>query len=264
MPESGIEAVGVLHEPLRRAAYERAIASGGPVSRNEVADALGIGRTLAAHHLDRLAEAGLLEVSFARLTGRSGPGAGRPAKLYRRARTEHSFSLPPRDYKLLAEILADAVEAAGAEPALAAAARRRGRAEAARLEEMARLEESARLEEAARLKAMRPEATDAATDEATDPGAGGDARGAGGDAPDARVGKLRQLGYEPYVDGDVVRLRNCPFDGVARANPPVACGASLAFIEGLCGPGARLDPRRDGCCVVLAAAATATENGRRP
>jgi predicted ArsR family transcriptional regulator len=207
MAESAFEAVGVLHEPLRRAAYERAVASGGPVSRNEIADALGIGRTLAAHHLDRLAEAGLLEVSFARLSGRSGPGAGRPAKLYRRAATEHSLNLPPRDYRLLAEILADAVEEAGAEPALVAAARRRGEAEAARIEALS--------------------------------------------DGDRRIGALRRLGYEPYVDGDLVRLRNCPFDSVARANPPVACGASLAFIEGLCGPGARLEPRAEGCCVVL-------------
>ena len=106
-----MDAIGALHEPLRRAVYEHVAAAGEPVSRNDVADALAIGRTLAAHHLDKLAEAGLLDVSFARLTGRTGPGAGRPAKLYRRAPTEHTLSLPPRDYKVLAEVMADAANA---------------------------------------------------------------------------------------------------------------------------------------------------------
>src|SRR5689334_13581456 len=121
-----VEAIGALHEPLRRAVYEHTVAAGEPVSRNDVADALGIGRTLAAHHLDRLVDAGLLEVSYARLTGRTGPGAGRPAKLYRRGRAEHALSLPPRDYKVLAEIMADAAEETGIEEAVYAAARKRG------------------------------------------------------------------------------------------------------------------------------------------
>ncbi len=121
-----VEAIGALQEPVRRAVYERAVATGEPVSRNEIADALGIGRTLAAHHLDRLVEAGLLEASFARVNGRSGPGAGRPAKLYRRSPAEHALSLPPRDYRMLAEMLADAVEVAGADRALHDAARRQG------------------------------------------------------------------------------------------------------------------------------------------
>jgi predicted ArsR family transcriptional regulator len=123
-----VEAIGLLHEPVRRAVYEYAAAQAEPVGRDEVAEAVGIGRTLAAFHLDKLAAAGLLEVSFARRSGRTGPGAGRPAKLYRRARIEHAVSVPPREYRVLAEILAEAVESAGAEAAAQDAAYRYGAA----------------------------------------------------------------------------------------------------------------------------------------
>src|SRR5258707_2181726 len=93
-----VDAIGGLGEPVRRAIYEYAVGRGEPVGRDEVANALGLGRTLAAFHLDRLAEAGLLEVSYARRSGRAGPGAGRPAKLYRRSAAEIEVSLPPRRY----------------------------------------------------------------------------------------------------------------------------------------------------------------------
>ena len=83
-------------------------AHGHPVGRDEVAGALGIGRTLAAYHLDRLATAGLLSVAYARRSGRSGPGAGRPAKLYERSDREVAVSVPPRDYGVAARLLADA------------------------------------------------------------------------------------------------------------------------------------------------------------
>lgn len=197
-----MDALAALADPRRRAVYEHVAAAGGPVGRDEVAAALDIGRNLAAHHLDRLAGAGLLDVSFARRSGRAGPGAGRPSKLYRRSAAEHGVSLPPRGYRVLAEVFADAVEEAGAELALYAAARRQG------------------------------------------------ARLAGEDAPAEEV--LRRLGYEPYTDGDVWRLRNCPFDGVARTHPGTVCGANLALLEGALGAGGvRIDPRADGCCVVV-------------
>ena len=102
-----LDAIGALREPVRRAVYEYAAGKAQPVSRNEVAEALGIGRTLAAFHLDKLTEAGLLDASYAPRVG--GPGAGRPAKLYRRGTAEHAVSLPPRECGLLAEVLADAV-----------------------------------------------------------------------------------------------------------------------------------------------------------
>jgi predicted ArsR family transcriptional regulator len=129
-----VEAIGVLHEPVRRAVYEYTVGQGEPVGRNEVAEALGIGRTLAAFHLDRLAEAGLLDVSYARRSGRTGPGAGRPAKLYRRSVAEHEVTLPPRRYQAAAELLAEAVERSGADNLLFAAARSQGRAAAGQAE----------------------------------------------------------------------------------------------------------------------------------
>ncbi|MEV4619205.1 helix-turn-helix domain-containing protein [Asanoa sp. NPDC049573] len=119
-----LEAIGALREPVRRAVYDFVVAQPEPVSRNEVAEAVEIGRTLAAFHLDKLAEAGLLVTSNAPRSG--GPGAGRPAKLYRRSPAEHAVTLPPRDYRLVADVLASAVERAGVEPAAYAAARERG------------------------------------------------------------------------------------------------------------------------------------------
>jgi predicted ArsR family transcriptional regulator len=122
-----IGAISALADPVRRAAYQMVVSGDGPVGRDEVAEALGVGRTLAAFHLDKLVDAGLLEVSYARRSGRSGPGAGRPAKLYRRSAAEHEVSLPPREYRTAAELLAEAVERAGADATLYAVAREHGR-----------------------------------------------------------------------------------------------------------------------------------------
>jgi predicted ArsR family transcriptional regulator len=99
-----------LDDPLRRRLYEYVAHSDGSVSREQAAAATRIGRTLAAYHLDKLADAGLLTISYQRLTGRDGPGAGRPAKLYTRASREMTVTVPPRDYELLARLLVGAVE----------------------------------------------------------------------------------------------------------------------------------------------------------
>ncbi|GIF02844.1 helix-turn-helix transcriptional regulator [Actinoplanes siamensis] len=126
-----LDALASLADRVRRQAY-RVVADGtGPVGRDEVAEALGIGRTLAAFHLDKLVAAGLLETSYARRSGRTGPGAGRPAKLYRIAAAEHAVSVPPRAYRTAAELLAEALEQAGAEKALYQVARRHGQRAAA-------------------------------------------------------------------------------------------------------------------------------------
>src|SRR5580692_12075783 len=123
-----ISIVAVLDDPVRRRLYEYVALQPHGVSRNEAAQAVGIQRTLAAFHLDRLAGAGLLSVSFRRPDGRSGPGAGRPAKLYQRTTTEHQVSVPPRDYRRAAELLAEVVDLTGAEPELQRSARSRGAA----------------------------------------------------------------------------------------------------------------------------------------
>jgi predicted ArsR family transcriptional regulator len=106
-----VAAVSALDDPARRALLELVTASEAPVGRDEAAQALGLTRRATAFHLDRLAEAGLVEVEFRRLTGRTGPGAGRPSKLYRRPGDEVAVSVPERHYDLAGELLAAAVEA---------------------------------------------------------------------------------------------------------------------------------------------------------
>ena len=195
-----VDAIGLLHEPVRRAVYEYVAAQPGPVGRDDVAAAVGVGRTLAAFHLDKLAGGGLLTVSFARRAGRT----GRPAKLYRRAESELAVSVPPRQYRLLAGALAEALDEAGAEPAAYAAAYRRGQAQPF-----------------------------------------------DGDPADHLAG----LGYEPFLDGPAIRLRNCPFGTEADEFPPLVCGMNLALVRGmLAGAGlpetdAEIDPTPSGCCV---------------
>lgn len=106
-----LEALASLAEPVRRDLYAFVAASGKPVSRDDAAEAIGVSRQVAAYHLDRLADDGLLDFEFRRLTGREGPGAGRPAKLYRRSEQVYDVSVPPRRYELAARILLEAVRA---------------------------------------------------------------------------------------------------------------------------------------------------------
>lgn len=123
------EALGLLADPTRRRLYELVAGCGRPVSRSEAAQAVGIERPLAAYHLDRLVTQGLLEATYERPPGRSGPGAGRPPKLYRRAQREFAARAPARDYRLLAGILLEATSDGGAETkaAVARAAHAAGR-----------------------------------------------------------------------------------------------------------------------------------------
>ncbi|WP_067814021.1 helix-turn-helix transcriptional regulator [Nocardia inohanensis] len=117
-----IEAVALLQDPIRRRLYDYVAGADHDVSRDEAATAADIKRPLAAFHLDKLAEAGLLDAVFRRPEGKSGPGAGRPAKFYRRAEAEFAVTLPARDYATLASVLAEAAEHAGLDEAIAKAA----------------------------------------------------------------------------------------------------------------------------------------------
>jgi predicted ArsR family transcriptional regulator len=215
---SELSVIAVLGDPVRRSLYDFVTAQDHAVSRGEAAAAAGVQRPLAAFHLDRLAEAGLVEVTFRRTTGRSGPGAGRPAKLYRRAAGEHQVSVPPRDYRAAAEMLAGVVDMIGGEQELQRAARSRGAA--------------------AGRSALRNAADVGHRDRLTD--------------------VLAEQGYQPYPDGPDIRLRNCPFHALASRYPPLICGMNHALLEGLLEGAAvtevaaRLDPRPDECCVVMA------------
>ncbi|WP_448628257.1 helix-turn-helix transcriptional regulator [Geodermatophilus sp. URMC 64] len=115
-------AVGALADPARRALYRFVAAADDAVSRDQAAQGVGLPRHTVKFHLDRLVDDGLLETEYRRLSGRRGPGAGRPAKLYRRSARQFDVSLPERHYDLAGRILAGAVDAAadGAVPVLEA------------------------------------------------------------------------------------------------------------------------------------------------
>src|SRR3990170_8987534 len=102
-----MNALAALREPVRMRLYryvERRLAA---VGRDEAAGAVGVSRAMAAFHLDKLVDLGLLRTEFRRLSGRTGRGAGRPAKLYRRSRRDFSVTLPKRDHELLARLLSE-------------------------------------------------------------------------------------------------------------------------------------------------------------
>src|SRR5215469_5613626 len=124
-----LASLSTLDDPVRRRLYEVVTGQRGPVSRDEAASVAGIGRALAVYHLDKLVESGLLVASYSRPPGRTGPGAGRPAKLYARSDREFAVTVPPREYELAARLLVQAVEADPGDrsrAALAEAARRLG------------------------------------------------------------------------------------------------------------------------------------------
>jgi predicted ArsR family transcriptional regulator len=230
-----ITAVAALGEPTRRRLFEWVVAQPDAVGRDQAATALGIGRPLAAFHLDRLVEAGLLAVEYRRLTGRSGPGAGRPAKLYRASEADVQVSLPARRYDVVAQLLAEGLDDA-ADPrsreAVRSAARRRGQA----------MGERARKE-----LGRRP----------------GQAR-----ARSAVVATLERAGYAPRTQPDgTIRLANCPYDALVDEHRDLICGANVAMtgaIAASLGAGleARLAPARGWCCAILEPAAAAAAEDR--
>ena len=226
--ERDIAGIAALDEPVRRALYRYVATQTEPVSRDAAADAVATTRENAAFHLDKLVTEGLLEASFKRLSGRTGPGAGRPSKLYRRSPRQLDVSMPARRYALLAELLADAIDRSpGKDPRreIAKAARAFGADLGVRAHERA----GARPSRAAILRAA--------------------------------IKVLDDHGFEPIESPrGTVRLRNCPFDALAKGHPDLVCGLNLSLIDGLLagleatGLVARLDPQPGRCCVALRAA----------
>jgi predicted ArsR family transcriptional regulator len=134
--DAEIARLAALEDPLRRRLYDLVAESDEPVGRESAAATAGIGRTLAAYHLDKLVDQGLLTASYRRPPGRGGPGAGRPAKLYERADREIQVSMPQREYELAAGLLAEAAdedETGAAAERLRDVAARAGRAAGAAL-----------------------------------------------------------------------------------------------------------------------------------
>lgn len=105
-----LAAIASIHDPLRRALFDFISTSGTAVGRDEAANAVGLARSTAAFHLDRLVDDGVLTVEFKRLSGKTGPGSGRPAKLYSRASDELLVSLPERHYDRVGSLLASSIE----------------------------------------------------------------------------------------------------------------------------------------------------------
>ena len=104
-----ISAVTSINDPTRRAIFDL-VSARGSLARDDVAEALGLPRSSVAFHLERLVAAGLLSVRHERRGGRTGPGAGRPAKIYSASEGEISVSVPARDYHLMGDLLAGTIE----------------------------------------------------------------------------------------------------------------------------------------------------------
>lgn len=218
-----VSGVSALAEPARRALYLYVVAQPEPVSRDQAAAGAGVPRHTAKFHLDKLVGEGLLDTEFRRLSGRRGPGAGRPAKLYRRSSRQVTVTLPPRHYDIAGRILAGAVEDAARDGAPVLEAVRRAAVEAGH-----------------RLGAeQRP------------------AAGSGGAALDDVAPALAACGYEPRPQGEVMELANCPFHALARDHTALVCEMNLHLITAMLAElgqpdvRARLDPGPGRCCVSL-------------
>ncbi|HEX2177691.1 MAG TPA: helix-turn-helix domain-containing protein [Nocardioidaceae bacterium] len=227
MPESTdpqVAAVAALDEPTRRRLYDHVVRQRDPVSRDDAAEAVAVPRSTAAFHLDRLADEGLLDVVYERRSGRSGPGAGRPSKLYCRSGREVAVTLPGRRYDLAGELLAAALDEAD----------RSGASPRAVLERRAR-ETGRRIASDARSTRPRRGPRQAALD------------------------ALEAYGYEPRAESDGVVLVNCPFHALAEQHTALVCGMNLHLLQGVVDELGdsrllpRLDPEPGRCCVVLGA-----------
>ena len=224
--DGAMAALASLGDPLRRRLYRFVSGQDHAVGRDEAAEGVSISRSAAAFHLDRLVEDGLLETEFRRLTGRQGPGAGRPAKLYRRVAREISVSLPPRRYELAAGLLAAAMSEAtqtGAplDVTLEKLARERGTHMATTV-----VPHAGRRTSRAALARAAAEA-------------------------------LAAEGYEPRAERGEIVLGNCPFSAVVADQAELVCRMNLALLEGFSAAlpadrvTARLRPTEGACCVRL-------------
>jgi predicted ArsR family transcriptional regulator len=120
------DAMATLVDNVRRSLFEYVQRAAHPVSREEAADAIGISRGLAAFHLDKLTDAGLLSSRYQ--APQDVPrGRGRTPKVYEPMAGEVAVSVPEREYGLAARVLADAVaDAPAARATVGRHARRQG------------------------------------------------------------------------------------------------------------------------------------------
>lgn len=238
-----VSGVSALAEPARRELYLYVAAQPDAVSREEAASAVAMPLHSAKFHLDRLVEEGLLDTEFRRLSGKSGPGAGRPAKLYRRSARQLAVSLPERHYELAGEVLASAIDRSVRESMpIADAVRQVAWAEGRRIAEAA--------DDATTLTDIDVPAL------------------AGDEAVAGTLGQLERTadvlaghGYEPRISEAELCLANCPFDRLAAQHKSLVCGMNLALIGGVIDElgmeeiTAELDPQPGFCCVRVREAA---------
>lgn len=181
-----LEAVG---DPDLRETLLWARAEARPVDADQLAAAHEIHRNVARSRLERLAAAGLLTTSFERRTGRSGPGAGRPSKVYTVAPGLDAIEFPARRYESLLGLLVAGLPA-------------EGRAETLREVGVAFGRE---LAQTARLRPAKTLAT----------------------AFDRMCAAVRSLGYQAAVSevtehGAVIATPTCPLRPFVRRNPEAA------------------------------------------
>jgi predicted ArsR family transcriptional regulator len=229
-----VAGVGALVEPARRALYLYVASQADAVSREQAATAIGLPLHSAKFHLDRLVEENLLEVEFRRLSGRTGPGAGRPSKLYRRSPRQLSVSLPERRYDLAGDVLASAI----------------GRSIQDGTPVVEAVRQAAAAEGRSIADAYMAEPHAAARPTTPEVGSGRD------DGDLARTADVLALhGYEPRTSEREICLANCPFDRLAAEHTELVCGMNLALIDGvidalgLAAVSAELDPKPGFCCV---------------
>ena len=220
--DRAVAGIGSLADPLRRQLYRFVCSQPDPVSRDQAAEAVGIARHQAKFHLDRLEAEGLLQSDYVRLTGRSGPGAGRPAKRYRRGDGELSVTIPPREYDLAGHIMAEAIS-----------------------------------DHASTATPMAEALAKAATAHGREIGADGGHFDSTADVLDRCLDLLVQHGYEPRQVGRTVLLTNCPFHSLARSHTQLVCQMNHTLLDAFARSLApdllevRLEPGEDRCCVTL-------------
>jgi predicted ArsR family transcriptional regulator len=186
-----------------------------------------VSRKLAAFHLDKLVERGLLEATYARPPGRSGRGAGRSAKYYEPSAREFDISIPERNYDVMGSILLGAIEQQAESESGETAAKRVAHETG---EEIGHAERDRRH--------LRPPGPERTMSVVTD--------------------VLSSCGYEPYQQDGAVRMRSCPFHALAEQNRDIVCSLNRELIDGVVeGLGSTsvdvaLTPTPGQCCVTIA------------
>ncbi|SMD23383.1 Predicted transcriptional regulator, ArsR family [Kibdelosporangium aridum] len=210
--------MAALDDDLRWRMYTFIRAERRPVTRDEAAASVGISRKLAAFHLDKLVDAGLLKAGY-----QAAGKVGRAPKVYEPTDVDIRVAIPQRQHDVLAEILLDAVVAKDVSDEAVKAAAQRGENLGTNERDKAKL---------GRLGAER--------------------------ALTVAEGVLTRYGFEPAREGPTcLRLRNCPFHPLAAKAPDLVCAINQAFLNGLLdgleAPSVRavLEPAPGECCVRL-------------